>query len=194
MIFVKIKQDFIETRFNGSSVNLYLLYSLYVLKFNYFNGDFEKNPLLKFIILMYDPQGEMRKCLPGNDNLKFPTYKQPLKTTFKYLKNLREKGPEDLAIFEIRFMSTVIIEFFLNTDKKFLIILSEDLMNFIKMLKDRDLLKRRHLNKIIEFEFRFDGIYHYAWDNQKFNNILKNELKNGDITESEYVEYLKLIE
>jgi len=145
-----------------------------LLRDKHFNGDFDSNLLLKFMILLHDPFGEMKQC--------FPDYKYlirlvpPLNNYFS-LPSIRRSqvaiphGPDSLGICNLRYIGTAIINFFLNTEKRFLISNPQELLILLEKLKEAKLLTIDMLKRIIKFRLP-DSDKSYGWSEIIFIELL----------------------
>lgn len=164
------------------------------LKNVYFNGSYEKNIILKYLIVLYDPKGEMGKCIVKDDSHsnKLAFY-SPIKIDKQYLLNLRLRGPDDLKIFETVYTSRSIIEFFLSSGRKFKTAFSNRLYFVLKNLKEMGLMKREIVERL--FAFRIMG--QLKWDLNEFKTLLNEYKEEFDISEIEIQvcnEYLSLFD
>jgi len=139
-----------------------------MLKIKYFSRDTERNNLLlKFLILMYDPIGEMKACFSKEEQLYFsssPLSSLPLEPSFlikrkidkDYLSKLEKRGPENLLISDMKFTSGSIIEFFASSCRRGLQIWSRDELDVLKQKIDeiKYLGIGLSIDHVAEYKFR----------------------------------------
>lgn len=151
------------------------------LQMKWFNGkSFDENILLKWSIILYDPIGEMRKCIPFDR--RYRIYSQhwieslfnffsPTIITRNYLNNLRLNGPQDYAILRTEYITKSMIEFFLKTKRKFWIVSNEHFILLLGKLKEDGLLTMKFLKGIIGFR---EEIWESPeWNQEMFERFLK---------------------
>lgn len=172
-------------------------------KNKYFNGRYGKNILLKYLILMYDPIGEMRKCIMEDcfQSEKLESFfilsncrLDKFMINSNYLYCLISKGPKKLAIINVNYLNKFSIEFLMSSNKKFPISSLYNLFRILRRLKDENLLKLKIIESIIGFEMP-DGSL--EWNQKTFKDYLNGYRKSIIASIDEQVEcdeYLKVIE
>lgn len=164
------------------------------LKNDCFDGNYESNILLKYLIVMYDPKGEMRACIiKDDDHSSALKYLHSVKMiTREYLERLKIKGPKNLEIISFRYISKPILQFYLSTNRKFHVDGAYCLVHLLKLLKTEIVLTKEVVENL--FEFKFNGKVH-GWDQRTFKRLVKR-YKSRYVTQldeqTECDEYLKL--
>lgn len=159
------------------------------LKNDHFEGDFINDPLFEYLIVFYDPWGEMRQeCFPGkwHRNLKLDL---EFEMNSIHFENLKINGPKDLKVNDANFANSEIIDFLIQSNRRFSILEHEDLLNLLERIKP-ELLSGELLEKIVEF--KLDPKPH--WDQNTFEKYLMEGFKDEMISEEKYYEYLELFE
>lgn len=172
---------------------------LSILKEKYFHGNFNRNLRLKFMIILHDPWGEMRRALFSENeysNLlipKVPFISIPSPLSFpSFIRDLETRGPNNLVIADMHFSNDSIIEFFIENDKRFRIFMTFDLIILLEKLKTSISWKimKKSLDQIIEFS-GINGGRPSSWNRKLFKTYLKDGLLNEIITQDQYDEYMK---
>lgn len=167
------------------------------LEKEYFHGRFNNNMLLKFIILMYDPRGEMKQCITGNEENKSLNQTKPdIKAiTLEYLEELKLRGPEGLGCKNPILISRLSLEFILNSNRKIAVTYYPLFLSLLKKLMDIG-LPTKPLSEFIEFNFRFgygDGNDNNPtkWNQAYFEKFLEESKK--EMTDKQYLQCQKLL-
>lgn len=166
------------------------------LKNKYFNGNYDSNILLKYLIIRYDPDGKMRKCIINDDyHADYLNVSLSIKVTSYYLEELDHGGPKDLENIDMIYVSSSMINFFLSNNRRFWIIFSNNLINLLRRLKRENLLTREMIEKLVGFRlFYNDPLEWNQTTFKKFINMHKDYYPSTlEIKRLEYDEYLKLI-
>jgi len=164
------------------------------LRLKYFDGNFNNELLLKFMIFMYDPQGEMIKCFLDIEDSAESVNNKFIKKEIPrdFLDNLiKESSDENLEISNLHFTSRFTIEFFLKINRKFKLLNSYNLIILLKKLNEANLLMSKVVSSIMSFEFTNKrGDFFYEWDKDKFIEYLDNEREN--ISKDDYEKYFQI--
>jgi len=189
MFKLLIKYEFIENFniffiFASAIKDFYLTrhFNCKQLRRKYFNGDFNNDILLKFLIIMHDPIGEMKKCFPVAEYLEFETFDHlhpsssssfsssknrnfnsfssddsSISTrksilTLDYLENLAKKGPTDIVIDCMALVSSSIIKFFLKNNLKFVLLNKGECSDLIFKLKEEKFNDCDTFVKLVDFK------------------------------------------
>lgn len=167
------------------------------LKIKYFNGDYNKNILLKYLMIMYDPEMKLRNCIleDDEDNSNFlKDSSRSIEITLDYIEELKFKGPKELEITNVNYASQSIINFFLSIGKRFPIADEYDLFNLLKRLKEANLMKREIVERIVGFKAYSVATGEFLeWNQNKFKHYI-HEYSSYNHCEIESNEYLKLFD
>lgn len=187
-IFTLAIQDFYDLETGGKKM------TCHQFKSKYFGGNYEKNILLEYLIFMYDPRGEMRKCIMRDDSqMKFLNvfeFEEDLDSIYFY--DLKLKGPKNLEIADPRYASRFIINFFLSSNRRIPIDTFYDLIRLLRRLKESELLEEETIKKIVGFE----SFGLLEWDREKFREYINRYKKYFEANQERIDEcnkYLKLI-
>lgn len=174
------------------------------LEIKYFQGNFNTNLLLRFLVIFSDPMGRLRQeCFSKGKIISkdFPFIKfdhsinikskQREKLSLNYLDDLRIHGPRDLKISNPKHLSITIVEFFIKSGRKFRISHCAFLVTLLEKLKEFKLLKGEILKQIIEFDLIQNGTP--CWNQKTFIRFLLEAKKHDQITLNDFIEYLKII-
>lgn len=186
------------------------LFNCEELKRDYFDGNFNSNILLKIMIYLYDPIGQLKNCLLSLIqcvNSYFPLIASDSSLSFKAQEGKRDQKAiicqshekdginnlfwkfENFRIFDMNLVTISVIKFYLSINQKFKILFSSDLVSLLKKLKKSGLLKKRLLERII----KFDTGHEYLWDQKKFLEHLNRQWEMKLLAIEDYSEYINLL-
>lgn len=169
------------------------------LKEKYFGGDLTSSPLLRAIIITQEPIKKMSLCFEnerGNSQETDSSSMMAVKSSFNIkiteanLKTIENKRLEKLKIDEIRFLTSFIINFFLESGRKLEIIIERDLILLLQKLEEANLLSKIAIESLVVFFDDNNKIW--KWDQKNFEKYLfdwKNEKKLSD---KDYTRYMNL--
>jgi len=161
-------------------------------------GNFNNNILLKFMILMYDPYGEIKKFFSSAEQSAFEwgIYLDSKDKLKDFIGNLKIRISKDLEDILLENVSGSMMEFFIDTGKIFKINSSHDLVKWLKAWDHAKPQIKKSLNRIVRFPFIYKGnkaVAIYRWSNVKFEKYLNEQLKAENISNEDYERYLEMI-
>lgn len=169
-----------------------------LLRIVYFNGHFDQNILLKYLILFRAPIKEMRECISNNDlesnhSSGYDQNKFNKKVTRKYLENLRMNGPKNLRYSsdEEKYLSKFILNSIKANGQGIEMPHKHAILPLLRALKREGLLSWEMVMGLCRF-YILDGSGRLGgWNQKDFDDWIK-ELRNNfnpkDLSELE--EYL----
>lgn len=168
------------------------------LEVKYFNGNFDKNVVLKSIIILHDPKEMIKKkCFSYGGYPRFHPTIPPDQIDSVYLDNLRISGPKGIQIFEMEYLTSSIVEFYLKNKMRFRIHSPRDFSILLGVIrKRRDLMTKETIKNIFGFfedhEYRNHDEFP-KWNSKMFKKFLKRSILTNLISKREYNEYLNLM-
>lgn len=165
--------------------------SLKELQSVHFNDRFDNNPILKLMILLYDPQGKIRENFSFLEHPRFPpiSSKSIIPINSKYLDELRANGPDQIDNIIIKFASSSMLKILIETNYQFHVYLF-DLLSLLRKLRESGLLKVRLLTEILEIQFYERDIMVYKWKKTIFNSFIEILFENQKISEEERSDFI----
>jgi hypothetical protein len=151
------------------------------LKNDYFEGDYNRNLLLKFAILMYEPREEMKKCFHQEIHFKdfsiFKTISFMSTINDDYLENLGKMGPKNLASLHSRYFNGEMIRFYLQNNRRFKISNYYEFIQFLRKLYISGLMEKRYFINGIDFIDKYKKSH--GWDQQMFTTYIDKCKREG---------------
>lgn len=145
------------------------------LKMNYFNGNYNKNILLKYLIVMYDPKGRLAECIIQDDpqsRILRESLFDLKEITEAYIENLRIRGPKNLEIPITSYISKSVIEFCLSTGKRVFVTDCLHLIHLLRKLKEMESLSMEIIERIVGFEHDSLDEESLLWNQEIFEKLL----------------------
>lgn len=136
---------------------------------------YNQNVLLKYLISMFDPREGMRACIIKEDSYsKNLSHHHPSEKE-KDLENLAIKGPENVPIDNVKYVSDHVMEFFLEKNRRFQPGSCDAFFYFLKKLNKKEPLRLNFSEKRFDLQFackylRMDRNFHKMLDYCQENN------------------------
>lgn len=164
-----------------------------------FNGNYNQNILLKYLVVMFDPKGQMRRCIIRSDQhaSRLSAFKSISNEaiTRNYLLNLESKGPKALHLADISFINKFIVDFYLSSGKKFQIENPSQLIFLLKRFLKEGLLIRKIVEETVGFKsFPFNPNKPFQWNQKTFEEYINSHNRNSAILPGDFAEYKKFLE
>lgn len=147
------------------------------LKDEFFNGNYNSNIPLKYMIAMFDPQGEMRECILKDDpDLKeLEASSSKINDILRYLKNIKSKIPMNPETIDESYMDIFTLESLVQINGGFE--MNDYQSGFQMLLKIEYLSKRESFNKesimkIFGFKSSDPKNQTLEWNQRKFEDML----------------------
>lgn len=186
------------------------------LKNEYFGGNFEGDLVLKSMFYTYDPVGKIKRCfqerememerendiVSSRENRK--SNSSSLSLSISFLTSSSSSDSDSISKMDflrikpdkirkpklscMEFTSKKIIDTILESNQKFTVECSIDLIVLLKKLKESNSLTRKPLNEMIDLYLSNKT---FGWSKEEFIEYL--DLQRDNISKSDYKEYLKLI-
>lgn len=195
--FASAIKDFIDN-FN---VNKNEIMACRELRIKYFNGHFDKNVRLKYLILQHGPIKEMKNCILKRGFINHSNHSKSHllfieNVTEEYLENLKFKGLKELEInffHDGNYLSKPLFEFLRATNQKIKMTKSFDLFDLLRKLNIENLLNWDMIKNLVGF-LLVDGSF--GWNQEEFNVFIENFKGNIRYRDqlSEFNEYLKKLD
>lgn len=164
------------------------------LRIKYFNGNYDTDILLKYLILIFDPYGELRKCiLIKNPHLKdFQSVHYTIDEMEKVSKDfnwIKLKILENTGNIRAAYANKPIIESFLLSNQNFIVYVCEELIHLLRQLNNLNLLTRANIEKLVSFSLNDPILGNVIKWNRRHFDFLLNDFKILYFTwEEEYKE------
>lgn len=180
------------------------------LEIKYFGGNFNNDLLLKFILVMYDPQERMRSCFPKEKSM-FSKKEGEAESLYQLATSLhhhhqqqeREKDcsldkrftPRQVDFFErinMHYVGVFVLRSIFNSNLKFIIETSSKLIILLKRLDRAGLLTKKPPREIIKLDIYGENFKFYrGWNRDEFIKLL-NE-KGEETSPIDHDRYLQFI-
>lgn len=148
------------------------------LKNKHFNGHFDKNIRLKYLLIMYSSMKEIRNCILKDDpkaKLQHsPIMISDIEITDENLMELKTKGLKSIEMnlnHDELYLSKYALKAFQDNNLKFKLKSDLDLFYILKILYMGDSLTWNIMKNLIRFPTKDESP---KWDKGKFNEYIKN--------------------